>query len=190
MANPQTKTLKVDTLLQAALDYAVQGFEVFPIKAGEKAPPLTMNGLKDATTDPEQIKKWWGMWPDSNIGIRCTGLLVPDFDGKLGAESKAQLEAKFGKIPPTWTIRTGGGTKAEPKEQGLHYVYKAPKELNIRPGAGFIGDILLVVGIVTAALSISIAGFTPVVWILLAFALYITMIFSTVLRIMRRLETK
>jgi hypothetical protein len=57
-------------------------------------------------------------------------------------------------------------------------------------GAGFIGDILLVVGIVTAALNTSIAGFTPVVWILLAFALYITMIFSTVLRIMRRLETK
>jgi len=57
-------------------------------------------------------------------------------------------------------------------------------------GAGIIGDILLVVGIVTAALNTSIAGFTPVVWILLAFVLYITMIFSAVLRIMRRLETK
>ena len=57
-------------------------------------------------------------------------------------------------------------------------------------GAGIIGNILLVVGIVTAALNTSIAGFTPVVWILLAFVLYITMIFSAVLRIMRRLETK
>jgi hypothetical protein len=56
-------------------------------------------------------------------------------------------------------------------------------------GAGIIGDILLVVGIVTAVLNTSIAGFTPVVWILLAFVLYITMIFSAVLRIMRRLET-
>ncbi len=129
----------VNKLLQAALDYAASGLEVFPIKAGQKAPPLTMNGLKDATTDPEKIKHWWGMWPKSNIGIRCTGLLVPDFDGKIGAESKAQLETKFGKLPATWTIKTGGGTKAEPKEQGLHHVYKVTKDLNVRPGAGKYG---------------------------------------------------
>ncbi|MBA7632492.1 hypothetical protein ES703_40038 [subsurface metagenome] len=139
MTNPQPTTTKVNHLLQAALQYASQELEVFPIKKRQKAPPLTMNGLKDATTDPAQIKKWWGMWPDSNIGIRCTGLLVADFDGKIGAESKAELEAKFGKLPPTWTIKTGGGTKESPKEQGLHYVEKVSKELNIRPGAGKYG---------------------------------------------------
>ena len=56
--------------------------------------------------------------------------------------------------------------------------------------AGIIGDILLVVGIVTAALDTSIAGFTPVVWILLAFVFYVNMIFCAVLRIMRRVESK
>jgi len=55
-------------------------------------------------------------------------------------------------------------------------------------GAGLIGNLFLVVGIVTAALDTSIAGFTPVVWMLLAFILYVTMIFSVVLRIMTRLE--
>ncbi len=138
MSSTQAKT-KVKTLLEAALEYASQGLEVFPIKAGEKAPPLTQNGFKDASTDPETIKRWWRQFPEANIGIRCNGLLVADFDGKIGAESKAQLEAKFGKLLATWTIRTGGGTKAEPKEQGLHYVYKAPKELNIRPGADKYG---------------------------------------------------
>lgn len=134
---PDTKV--VNRTLQAALEYASAGLEVFPIKEGEKAPPLTKNGFQDATTDPETIKRWWRQFPTANIGIRCTGLLVGDFDGELGAESKAQLEVKFGTLPRTWTIKTGGGTKATPKNQGLQYVYKAPKELNIRPGAGKYG---------------------------------------------------
>ena len=57
-------------------------------------------------------------------------------------------------------------------------------------GAGLIGNVLLLIGLVTAALNISIAGFTPIIWILLAFILYVTMIFSVVLRIMTRLESK
>lgn len=56
--------------------------------------------------------------------------------------------------------------------------------------AGLIGNVFLVVGIVTAALDTSIVGFTPVVWMLLAFILYVTMIFSVVLRIMTHLESK
>ncbi len=56
--------------------------------------------------------------------------------------------------------------------------------------SGIIGNVFLLIGIITAALNTSIAGFTPVVWILLAFILYVTMIFSTVLRIMTHLESK
>jgi hypothetical protein len=57
-------------------------------------------------------------------------------------------------------------------------------------GAGMVGNILLVIGIVAAALDTSIAGFTPVVWLLLAFILYVTMIFCVTLRIMTHLEAK
>ncbi len=57
-------------------------------------------------------------------------------------------------------------------------------------GAGILGNVLLLIGLVTAALDTSIAGFTPIVWILLAFILYVTMIFSAVLRIMTRLESR
>ena len=57
-------------------------------------------------------------------------------------------------------------------------------------GAGLIGNVLLIIGLVTASLNVNIAGFTPVIWILLAFILYVTMIFSAVLRFMIRLESK
>src|SRR6516162_1082533 len=31
--------------------------------------PRTAHGLKDATTDPEQIRKWWMKWPTANLGM-------------------------------------------------------------------------------------------------------------------------
>ncbi len=56
--------------------------------------------------------------------------------------------------------------------------------------AGIIGNVFLIVGIVVAALDTKIAGFSPVVWILLAFILYVTMIFCVLLRTMTYLESK
>src|SRR5215211_72783 len=70
---------------EAALDYADQGWEVFPLHTptanggcscgtacGKRAGkhPRTPNGLHDATTDPTTIDHWWSKWPDANIGIR------------------------------------------------------------------------------------------------------------------------
>ncbi len=57
-------------------------------------------------------------------------------------------------------------------------------------GAGIVGNILLLTGILTAALDVRIAGFTPVIWILLAFVCYMAMIFSVALNILIRLEAK
>ena len=57
-------------------------------------------------------------------------------------------------------------------------------------GSGIVGNLFLLLGIITAALNTSIAGFTPVVWLLLAFILYVIMIFSITLRIMTHLETQ
>ncbi len=57
-------------------------------------------------------------------------------------------------------------------------------------GAGIVGNILLLTGILTAALDARILGFTPVIWVLLAFICYVTMIFSVALNILVRLEAK
>ena len=127
-----------NAMLQAALSYAVQGFKVFPLKPGGKK-PITTHGVKDATQLQATVKGYWRKYPNANIGLSCDGLLVLDFDGKAGAESKTQLIAKYGKLPRTWVIKTGGGTQSEPNEQGEHYVYRVPTDLNIRPGAGKYG---------------------------------------------------
>jgi P4 family phage/plasmid primase-like protien len=60
----------------AALRYAALGWPVFPCRAGQKI-PATMHGVLDATTDPEQIRAWWAMWPAANVAI-ATGSPGPD----------------------------------------------------------------------------------------------------------------
>ncbi|WP_167525714.1 VapE domain-containing protein [Cupriavidus oxalaticus] len=103
----------VNASLQAALDFAVRGWAVFPLKPEEKI-PLTQHGFKDATTDPATIRQWWTQWPDANIGIAtgCTsGLLVLDIDvkdGAAGAETLQQLESEHGGLQ-TRRVQTPSG---------------------------------------------------------------------------------
>lgn len=81
----------------AALAYAAVGWPVFPVTPGGKTPAFPAahppgdparaacqgecgqagHGFHDATTDPEQIREWWGRDPDRNVGIR-TGAPGPD----------------------------------------------------------------------------------------------------------------
>ena len=66
-----------------AVDYARRGFQVFPLKP-DKA-PHTPNGMKDATTDVEQVEAWWQRWPDALIGCRIPeGICVLDIDPHSG----------------------------------------------------------------------------------------------------------
>lgn len=68
-----------DELLLAALEYAELGFPVFPCAPMSKQ-PATGHGFKDATTDLDQIRKWWTHCPWFNIGIPTAGYLVLDYD--------------------------------------------------------------------------------------------------------------
>ena len=67
------------TTLKAAAHYAGLGIPVFPCVPGRKE-PLTERGLHDATTDAEQIERWWTERPNANVGISTGGLLVVDLD--------------------------------------------------------------------------------------------------------------
>lgn len=53
----------------AALKAAAQGWPVFPLAVGDKAPPRGLTDWeKRATCNPDQIRAWWKRAP-YNIGI-------------------------------------------------------------------------------------------------------------------------
>lgn len=118
--------------------------------------PLTARGFHDATTDDEQVALWWTRWPDANVGI-ATGavsrLVVLDVDPRHGGdESLAALCDEFAPLPPTHTIRTGGG--------GVHYYFRHPgvdvPSRNGHVGAGL--DIKANRGYVVAPPSVHASG--------------------------------
>jgi putative DNA primase/helicase len=58
--------------------------------------PRTKNGLNDATTDLNQIERWWRSWPDANLGGAISAdFMVIDLDDEPSARtavSEAGLE--------------------------------------------------------------------------------------------------
>lgn len=119
--------------LDFALEYAAKGFHVFPchhvMKDGGCScktkdcsrigkHPATRNGVLEATTDLDQIQRWWGAKPYANIGIATghNGLIVVDIDtdpnkGKVGDRTLAALIKKNVKLPDTLSQQTGSGGK-------------------------------------------------------------------------------
>lgn len=80
--------------------------------------PRTQHGLDDATTLPDQIREWWERWNNANIGIPCgkNYIAVLDIDPRHGGDkSLAKLQERHGKLPDTFTVKTGG--------DGLHYYF-------------------------------------------------------------------
>lgn len=114
-------------LLHAALAYAARGWRVLPLhtmrvgrcscnRANCPSPakhPRTMNGSAGASSDFAQIRKWWGMWPEANIGIATGGdLAVVDLDvSRNGIENWEALADDNGGPLDALTVRTGGGGK-------------------------------------------------------------------------------
>ena len=97
--------------LDAALGYAARGWRVVPILPGEKRPALN-DWVNKATTDTDLITEWWEAHPDHGIGLvtgRESGIFVVDIDGEKGAATLRELEAKHGNLPPTFSVKTGGG---------------------------------------------------------------------------------
>lgn len=133
-----------NTMLNAALHYAEMGFAVFPLKPRDKT-PLTLHGCKEATVDPQTIRRWWNRSPDANIGLATGaisgGVCVVDIDiddekGIDGSDVLAMWESENGKLPTTAIAITGRG--------GYHYYYKCSEQIknraNILEGIDFRGD--------------------------------------------------
>jgi len=118
------------SLKQAAIGYERMGFRVFPIKEGCKFPPLVKKWPEKATTNEDQITKWWSVWPGANIGVATgqeSGLFVVDIDDKnSGRDSLAGLINANGSLPRTGKQKTGGGE---------HYLFKCDKPIRNSVGS-------------------------------------------------------
>ena len=121
--------------LDAALDYAQRGLRVFPLhtlaasgtcSCGDghcrsvAKHPRTTDGFLSATTDANQIRRWWKKWPDANIGIATgSGLGVLDVDPRHGGdETIEQIEREHDCLPNGYEVATGGG--------GRHLYFRVP----------------------------------------------------------------
>lgn len=125
---------------------------MFPCKPRGKA-PLTPRGHNDASTDGDQIRRWWGRWPDANIGIATgAGLAVVDVDDEDGLDD---LTHAHGGLPTTLEAVTGGG--------GRHLFFRCDGELRCRNGFGRGVDLKADGGYVIAPPSVHPSG-APYAW--------------------------
>lgn len=135
------------SMLDAAIKYALRGWQVIPLHEPIFAPeddgratgctcrkpdcksigkhPRTQTGLKEASGDVDQIRRWWAKWPAANIGI-VTGaqskLYVVDQDDG-GELTIRRLCERFGEFPETNVVRTGSG--------GRHWYFRLPDDLSL-----------------------------------------------------------
>ncbi|MFI9104952.1 bifunctional DNA primase/polymerase [Streptomyces fildesensis] len=137
-------------LLRAALETAIHGWPVFPLRPGDKRPAIK-EWESRATTDPARIERCWTHAP-YNVGI-ATGparLVVVDLDTPKdnndgprepwnlpgitdGADVLATLCERHGQPYPTdtYTVRTGSG--------GTHLYFAASAATGLRNSAGTLG---------------------------------------------------
>ena len=125
--------------LEAALEYARQGFSVFPCRARSKT-PANSHGCKEASKDEAKIREWWSNTPNANVAIATgevsDGLVVIDLDikgDKRAAIYLKEWQELHGDFPDTWITLTGGG--------GHHILYKTDQPLRNSTNAELCIDI-------------------------------------------------
>lgn len=136
-----------------AIEYAVNGLAVFPLKGKIPAISRTIGGcgVLDATTDIAQVARWFGgKYRGCNIGGRVPdSMMVVDIDPRHGGDrSMASLEREHSPLPETQTTISGRG------DGGRHLFFRRPpgKLSSKRLGAGI--DVKTSTGYVVLAPSI------------------------------------
>jgi hypothetical protein len=119
-------------------DYVSRGLPVFPCHGGDtrlRKTPLTPNGFKDATTDPETVQRWLERFPSALWAMptgAASGIVVLDIDVKDptadGFDSLKDLGREI--LPETPLVHTASG--------GVHVYFRCPDK-DIRNSAGRIG---------------------------------------------------
>lgn len=132
------------TMADTALQYAENGWKVYPLIQGGKIPHKGSNGHLDASNDPEEVKRLFLQYGvSSNIGISLlnTEYIVIDIDmhteGKSGFDSLQELEDSYQALPDTFTVTT--------PRNGEHKYFKVSglsldrDQIDFRPGIDLLG---------------------------------------------------
>ena len=109
---------------------AEMGLPVFPCDAQKR--PMTQHGFRDATRDPETIRR--SFRNAAMIGIptgEASGFFVLDLDCKNGAQGLEWLAAHEQRLPQTRRHRTRSG--------GVHLLFAMPAGRAIRNSASKVG---------------------------------------------------
>ena len=119
--------------LTAALNLAAAGLPVFP--AGPDKRPLLAGWQEKATTEEEQIRKWWDGYPPAlpAIVVGRAGLVVIDCDRHPGGNDGIKafnrlLSANRGSLAAVPMTKTANG--------GAHLFFKQPKGEPLGNGRG------------------------------------------------------
>lgn len=114
-AQSNADSLPVNDLADAALEYARNGWGVFPCIGKKPAGLLVPHGLNDASRDPARIAGWWSQYPKGNIGATPPeGCWVLDIDVYKNS-SLQELIDRLAKLQ-TPMQRSGGG--------GVHFLFE------------------------------------------------------------------
>lgn len=104
----------------AALDYTDLGYRIFPCVPDGKR-PIPTRGLKEATTDAEQIERWWQQYPAANIGLCTDDLLVVDIDPLADGGSNPWLSGDYDKAADLAVAPIGVTPRG-----GKHFLFRQP----------------------------------------------------------------
>jgi len=118
---------------RAASIYRRAGWEgVLPLERGAKWPPPDGHtGYEGAWPTGQQILEWVTSRRDGNVALRLprgvVGIDVDDYGSKKGADTLAELEARYGPLPATWSSTSRGDGPSR-----IH-LFRCPEELKL-PG--------------------------------------------------------
>jgi hypothetical protein len=115
-------------ILSAALDLATGGYPVFPCSDRSKK-PTTPNGFKDASADPQEVRRLWRDHPGALIGVatgKAISLNVLDLDFGRHQEACDWWRENRQRVPRTRTHRTRSG--------GLHLLFQHDDRVHCTAG--------------------------------------------------------
>lgn len=149
MSSTPEITRALDQLTPAAraritgwLELAARGWFMFPVRPGDKR-PVIRGWEQRASTDRDQLARFYLAHPDCNAGIACgpSNLYVIDADTPKapedpagGSEVLAELAADHGGLPDTWTVASPSG--------GRHHYYRRPAGSGLGNTAGVLGPLI------------------------------------------------